>query len=100
MKRKLPKSLTVQLLKHMSEAGRFEQTRSEFPEFELDEIRQTFAWLAEHLEEVASNDRRADQKIVQRFARSRDLSPEAKRVLEELPAEEGVELLRNFGALD
>jgi hypothetical protein len=101
MKReKLPASVTVELLKHMSEEGRFEQTLSDFPDLGLQEIRDTFAWLASQVDEELQTHAHHDRKMVDQFLKKRGVSSNTKKVLKELSPEEGASLLRNFGALD
>ena len=89
MNKRLPTSLTVELLTHMSEEGRFEQTLNDFPDFKLTEIRETFAWLAEHIKSYNGVEGRQQQKIIREFTRSPHISDDVKRVLNELPPEEG-----------
>jgi len=101
---KLPPELTIELLQHMSEEGRFEQTLSEFPNFKLREIRETFAWLAQRVKEQIPDDYADDKErfreFLNQFSKRKEISPKTREVLNQLPPEKGRALLRNFGALD
>ena len=102
---KLPPELIIELLHHMSEEGRFEQTLSEFPNFNLRQIRETFAWLADSMRRQVKEEETADvdfslHDLIAQICREKEVSPKTREVLNQLPPEQGRKLLRNFGALD
>jgi len=100
VEQKLPVAVTVELLKHMSEEGRFEQTLSDFPKLHLQEIRQTFAWLAEQVDLDPQEWRSSGGDVIREFLEKNEISTKTRQVLKELSPEEGYILLRNFGAVD
>src|SRR5262245_2882742 len=96
-RKRLPKEIMIELLRHMSEAGRFDQTLSEFPDLTLTEVRATFAWLAEQFnrEAAAEEDPR---EYIREFSKDRLVSDVTRRVLDQLPPQESLALLETFGA--
>ena len=100
MNHKLPLNVTVELLKHMSEEGRFEQTLGDFPDLDLEEVRETFSWLADQFKKQIDDAQPDDTLLIKNLSRKKMISETTERVLEELSPQETRALLRNFGALD
>lgn len=101
---KLPMAVTAALLRHMSEEGvQSPQADRGFSGLEEDEVKETFAWLAERLEVDLQDEAKTTLGMARELVeltRGMDISEQTRKVLSQLSPEEGYRLLKSFGAID